>query len=42
MSGNASSATFGIRIVYTPVAPQPSMLPNATPQLLKGSDITVS
>lgn len=38
-SGKSSTDTFGIRIVYTPVAPQPSVLPNATPQLLKGGDI---
>lgn len=41
-SGKSSSDTFGIRIVYTPVAPQPSALPNSTPQLLKGGDIKVS
>ena len=41
-SGKSSTDTFGIRIVYTPVAPQPSALPNATPQLLKGGDIKVS
>lgn len=41
-SGKSSSDTFGIRIVYTAVASQPSALPNATPQLLKGGDIKVS
>jgi len=41
-SGKPSADTFGIRIVYTPVAPQPSVLPNSTPQLLKGGDIKVS
>ena len=41
-SGKSSSDTFGIRIVYTPVTPQPSALPNATPQLLKGGDIKIS
>ena len=35
-SGKSSADTFGIRIVYTPVAPQPSTLPNSTPQLLQG------
>jgi hypothetical protein len=41
-SGKSPSDTFGIRIVYTPVAPQPNALPNSTPQLLKGGDIKVS
>ena len=27
-SGKSSSDTFGIQIVYTPVAPQPSVLPD--------------
>jgi hypothetical protein len=38
----SSSDTFGIRIVYTPVTPQPSTLPNSTPQPLKGGDIRLS
>lgn len=41
-SGKSSTDTFGIRIVYTPVAPQPGALPNSTPQLLKGGDIKLS
>lgn len=41
-TGKASTDSFGIRIVYTPVAPQPSTLPNATPQQLKGGHIKVS
>jgi hypothetical protein len=41
-SGKSSTDTFGIRIVYTPVPPQPSSLPNSAPQLLKGGDIKVS
>jgi hypothetical protein len=41
-SGKSSTDTFGIRIVYTPVSPQPSTLPNSTPQVLKGGDIKVS
>jgi hypothetical protein len=41
-SGKSPTDTFGIRIVYTPVAPQPNTLPNSTPQLLKGGDIKVS
>ena len=41
-SGKSSGDTFGIRIVYTPVAPQPSTLPNSTPQPLKGGDIKLS
>jgi hypothetical protein len=40
-NGKASTDTFGIRIAYTPVAPQPGTLPNSTPQLLKGGDIKV-
>jgi hypothetical protein len=40
-AGKASTDTFGIRIVYTPVAPQPGSLPNSAPQLLKGGDIRV-
>ena len=40
-SGKSSSDTFGIRIVYTSVAPQSSVLPNSTAQLLKGGDIRV-
>ena len=41
-SGKSSTDSFGIRSVYTPVAPQPSTLPNTAPQLLKGGDIKVS
>jgi hypothetical protein len=41
-SGKSLTDTFGIRVVYIPVAPQPSTLPNSTPQLLKGGDIKVS
>jgi hypothetical protein len=40
--GKSSTDSYGIRILYTPVAPQPSALPNSTPQLLKGGDIKVS
>ena len=36
-SGKSLSDTCGIRIVYTPVAPQPSALPNSTLQPLKGA-----
>ena len=36
-SGKSSSDTLGIRIIYTPVAAQPSALPNSTPQPLKGA-----
>lgn len=40
-SGKSSTDTLGIRIVYSPVAPQPGTLPNSPPQLLKGGDIKV-
>ncbi len=40
-NGKASTDSFGIRIVYTPVGAQPNKLPNSTPQLLKGGNITV-
>jgi hypothetical protein len=33
--GQSSSDNCGIRVVYTPVTPQPSALPNSTPQPLK-------
>jgi hypothetical protein len=33
--GQSSNDSRGIRIVYTPVAPQPRALPNSTPQPLK-------
>jgi hypothetical protein len=41
-TGKSSTDSFGIRIVYTPVVPQPSTLPNTTPQQLKGGDVKVS
>lgn len=40
-SGKSSTDTFGINIQYKPVSPQPSNLPNSTPQLLKGGNIVV-
>ncbi len=40
-NGKASTDSFGIRIVYTPVGAQPNKLPNSTPQQLKGGNITV-
>lgn len=33
---------FGIRIVYTPVPPQPVMLPNSGPQPLRGGAVSAS
>jgi hypothetical protein len=39
---NAYPGAFGIQIHYTPVAPQPTSLPNSTPQTLKGGNIKVS
>lgn len=33
--------TFGINIQYKPVSPQPSTLPNSTPQPLKGGTVVV-
>jgi hypothetical protein len=36
-SGRSSSDTCGIQILYTPEAPQPSALPNSTPQPLKAA-----
>jgi hypothetical protein len=32
----ADPGSFGIQVRYTPVAAQPSTLPNSTPQPLKG------
>ncbi len=40
-SGKTATDSFGIRLVYTPSAEQPSTLPNSTPQPLKGGNITV-
>lgn len=40
-NGKANPGTFGIKIVYTPVAPQPATLPNSVPQVLKGGSIVV-
>jgi hypothetical protein len=36
-SGRSSSDACGIQILYTPEAPQPSALPNSTPQPLKAA-----
>jgi hypothetical protein len=41
-NGKASTDTFGVKIVYAPVPPQPSSLPNSEPQFLKGGDVKVS
>ena len=41
LGGTPPPDTFGINIVYTPVAPQPATLPNSAPQLLKAGNITV-
>lgn len=38
----AAPGSFGIQIRYTPVASQPSTLPNSTPQPLKGGSIKAS
>ncbi len=40
-SGKNSGDTFGVNIQYTPVPPQPSSLPNSSPQPLKGGNIVV-
>lgn len=41
-SKKTAPGTFGIRIGYTPVGPQPSPLPSSAPQNLSGGTITVA
>jgi hypothetical protein len=38
----AYPGAFGIQIHYTPVAPQPTSLPNSSPQMLNAGNIKVS
>jgi len=39
--GRTTPGAFGIEIDYTPVAPQPSALPNSAPQSLRGGTIAL-
>lgn len=41
-SKKATPGTFGIRIDYTPVAPEPSTLPSSAPELLKAGSIKLA
>ena len=40
--GKNSTDTMGVSIQYTPVSPEPSTMPNSSPQPLKGGNVKVS